>query len=378
MVHRTVCPPTVQESGLRCQPVAMIHLHCTSAVLNHAHAKLLGVQVPTAQETKTTSDIVGKLQTMYDNFHQPLVDQMTRNCRSVVFLDRSSDALVQEFGNLPYARALVDRAVEEAGVYFRNGIRVMEIENVVAPYFIGPGACPWEELVLLLLAARAVRAAHPDVCLGVHILSCIEQEVLPIAIDVGAYFVRSEATLFEGVRPEGRTKNESNLARFLYLRRVLRQVCTADPDVASAEGELAFPQIWSDIQKKHTVWPTELLDDQVWLHNIPFVKLEGIIVTGPETGSNVREEAVANARVAIDKAKAFVRTTVMAGADAGTPEPPLPLVTGSGGDFEMYCRYADFMIVGTAFKRGSYWENPVDEANVKTVLDRIRAAQPTA
>eukprot|EP00672_Neobodo_designis_P027523 CAMPEP_0174850894 /NCGR_PEP_ID=MMETSP1114-20130205/21194_1 /TAXON_ID=312471 /ORGANISM="Neobodo designis, Strain CCAP 1951/1" /LENGTH=358 /DNA_ID=CAMNT_0016085385 /DNA_START=92 /DNA_END=1168 /DNA_ORIENTATION=+ len=354
----------------------MIHLHCTSALLNHAHAKLLGVEVPSCDESRRMSQIVGKLQALHENFREPLVQQVTGSCRSVVFLNSESEPLVNEFAELPFARSLITRAVEEAGIYVRNGIQVMEVENVVAPYFIGAGSCPWEELVLLLLAARAVRRAHPQVCLGVHILSCNELEVLPIAIDVGAYFVRSEATLFEGVRPEGRTKNDSNLARFMYLRRVLRQVCCGpETDIASADHELSYPQIWSDIQKKHTVWPTELLDDQVWLQNIPFVKLEGIIVTGPETGSNVKEETVARSRAAVDKVKAFVRSTVMASSRGESSEPPLPLITGSGGDFEMYCRYADFMIVGTAFKRGAYWENPVDEANVKTVVERIKNAQ---
>jgi predicted TIM-barrel enzyme len=369
----TVVPP---PRTLRCTPIAMIHCHCTSALLNHVHAPLLGIAAPSKSETDTLSDAVGGLTQLYRSWidTEPLIAQMCVHnpVRSAVFLLPGAAPFLDAFRKLSFVQALVSRAVDEAAIFVRCGFEMVEIENVVAPYFIGAGTCPWEELVIIFLVADAVRKAHPSLSIAVHILSCNELEVLPIAIHVGAYFVRSEATLFEGLRPEGRTRNDSNLARFLYLRRVLRQ------RLLGRDDDLQFPQVWSDVQKKHTVFAQELTDEQVWLHNIGFVKLEGVIVTGPETGSDVPEPRLAAAREAANKAKQFVKK-VLPGAKGLNDEelPLLPVVTGSGGNFEMYCRYADYIIVGTALKTNNYWENAVDEANVKAVLDRIRKAQPT-
>jgi predicted TIM-barrel enzyme len=249
-------------------------------------------------------------------------------------------------------------------VYVRNGISIVEIENVGAPYFVGRGKCPWEEILVIGAVAQAVRAAHPKLPFGMHILSSNELETLPLAIQHGAFFVRSEATLFRGERPEGTTDNSGNLARFMYARNVLHGI----KGTQSKAGR-RFPQVWSDMQKKHTVFPSELANLDTWLANTLFMKLEGVILTGAETGSNVAEGDLRKARTAVDNALRYARTRLRA-------DVTIPLVTGSGENFAMYAKYADFIIVGTKLKERSYWENDVLEANVIAVVQALRGVVP--
>jgi hypothetical protein len=166
-------------------------------------------------------------------------------CQSVI------DEQLARFESLPFVRYLMERAVGEVRVFARHGIRLVEIENVAAPYFVGMGSCPLEELLAIFVVSRAVRLAFPALSLGVHVLSCNELEALPIALAVGASFIRSEATLFGGMRPEGPTDNHGNLARFFYLRHILRGLLLPSslqrqPFLA---GQDVYPKIWSDVQK---------------------------------------------------------------------------------------------------------------------------------
>lgn len=359
--------------------VAMVHVPSTTSILNHAYTPLLGVATPTIPEIQELSEIVDLLSTFAKTAKIALVEQVapiSTKIRSAVFFYPETKVLVNRFESLPFVRALIDRALSEVETYTKCGITCVEIENVAAPYFVGSGFCPWEELLAINVVTGAVRRAHPAISIGVHILSCNELEALPIAVLHGCMFIRSEATLFAGLRPEGETNNNGNLARFFYLRHVLRSLFPGQL-LTSPSGldSMHFPQLWSDIKKKHTVFIKELDDIDTWLHNITFAKLEGVIVTGAETGSDVDEASLAKTRAAVDKCKLWNKQQFGSHGTSTNPLPPLPVVTGSGLNFEMYAKYADFMIVGTAFKRGAYWENEVDENSVLGVLERLRIVE---
>lgn len=356
--------------------VAMIHVHSTTALLAHSHTQLLHIQPPSAEETEVINGVLKglrELQAQWDRDY-PIVAQVTGNLsrlRSFGCLmahggsasGAEVELLLQTFLTLPFIQALTSRALSETEIYVRNGIQCVEVENVGAPYFLGSGDCPWEEVLCVYAVARAIRQKYPSLVMGVHILSCNELEALPIAIATGCWFVRSEATLFHGTRPEGETENKGNLARFFYLRRVLRQL------VRAPAADQAYPMLWSDVLKKHTVFPPHLTSLDTWLHNIVFAKLEGIIVTGAETGSDVDENSLRASREAIDKTKKWLAATY-----PGEDLPILPLITGSGLAFDTYRKYADFMIVGTALKRRQYWENEVDEENVQKLMAHLKEA----
>ena len=336
--------------------------------------------VSTPEEVAEVNNIINELRPEWDECNKsfPMVAQVcqgdvSRALRTLPFLVfRRTEALTDRLAQLPFVRALVQRAVKEAEIYVRNGITHLEVENVGAPYFVGQGQCPIEELLLEHVILRELRKAHPTIALGMHVLSSNELEALPIAICHGVAFIRSESTVFTGIRPEGQTTNNGNLARFMYVRNTLRAF------LGHPVTTPVFPQIWSDLQKKHTVFLKELEDLTVWLGNITFMKLEGLIITGLETGSDVKEVTLQQTREAVDKIKQWNHKTFPAkDATTGVEHyfPEIPIITGSGLDLEMYCKYADYMIIGTALKEAGYWENPVSEDNVKSVVKRVAAAQ---
>lgn len=347
----------------------MVHVHCTTVLQNTAFTQLFHLPSLTPCDMPKLATLVAELEArrLVENAQYPLNSIITSIppavCRSAVFLHRPTlDSALAAVRDIPSFQYLVDRAVKECEVYHRQGIRIVEVENIGAPYSMGP-TCPWEELVVMAACCLAIRAAFPDMVIGTHVLSCNEIEALPIALLSGAYFIRSEATLFTGTRPEGPTVNSGNLARFFYLRNTLRLMrggCAEDR---------AYPLIWSDLQKKHTVFPEELLDMSTWLSNVLFCKLEGVILTGPHTGSDVPEEKLARGREAVDKAESDVANITGGGSSSSYR---IPLITGSGTNLEMYCKYADFIIIGTLLKKSWYWENEVDEANVAEVVRRVK------
>jgi predicted TIM-barrel enzyme len=402
----SVVPLPRRIPGVPPHIVAMVHVPSTTAILGHSYSGLLGVPLPSPTELLAVNAIVKGLAAVLEMLKGafPAVNQVADiplKLRSLAFLLLAGDAAasatlasllpagswqscceetarhVASFENLPFVQYLVNRAVHEVTVFARHGIQVIEIENVAAPYFVGMGSCPLEELLALFVVSRAVRIKFPCMSIGVHVLSCNELEALPVALALGGSFIRSEATLFGGMRPEGPTDNHGNLARFFYLRHVLRGLLlptTLETQPWLACGDV-YPKIWSDVQKKHTVFPAELGSLDTWLHNITFMKLEGVIVTGAETGSDVDESSLAAARKAVDDVTQWNSKTF--GSSFTTEEeekkktrgggPWIPVVTGSGLAFEMYRKYADFMIIGTALKVGRYWENEVDEENVRQV-----------
>lgn len=381
------------ENNKKCRAIGMIHVHSTSAILNHNMTHVMDIKVPTAEETRILQDIVGSvLDPAYHTIlnKNPLIKHATDNhhpCRSIIFLAIETISglhkALDTLKALPFIKGLVDRALDETKIFVSKGIDCIEVENIAAPYFVGGanGGVPWEEILVEYFVATEIRKHFPHLAMGVHILSCDELEALPIAIAVGAFFIRSEATLFTGLRPEGRVQNDGNLARFLYVRRLLRQLCYPKESNAAANAmELQFPQIWSDLHKKHTHFDQSIDSMKAWFENIGFCKLEGCIITGDHTGSDVNIADLSAARKAIDEYKKFVQDKMLAHSNTvhemenilAQGAPFLPLVTGSGGKFKEYAAAgADFIIVGTALKKGPFWENHVDPSSVEKVLAQI-------
>lgn len=385
------------EPNKKCRAIAMIHVHSTTAILNHNMTHVMDIKVPTCEETKTFQQVVGSdLDPMYRALleHNPLLKHATDNhhpCRSAIFLNKDDEPRLKKaldkLRHLPFIKSLVDRALDETKILVSKGVDCIEVENIAAPYFVGGanGGVPWEEIIIEYFVATEIRKHFPHLPMGVHILSCDELEALPIAIAVGAFFIRSEATLFAGVRPEGRVQNEGNLARFMYVRRLLRQLLTpVEAHGAANSMELQFPQIWSDLHKKHTHFDPALDSMVPWLENVGFCKLEGCIITGDHTGSDVSIADLTMARKSIDGYKKFVEEKILPHSKTvhetenilAQGAPFLPLVTGSGSKFKEYAAAgADYIIVGTALKMGPYWENHIDPNAIEKVLSEIAAGE---
>jgi len=260
---------------------------------------------------------------------------------------------------LSFYRFLEDRMVAEAEIYARNGVHKLMLENTGGPYFVGADQ-PRVIFALMSSLAAVLREAHPLRPIGIQILAFADNLALDIAVHHGLSFVRTESALFSGLRPEGLSPNRGNLAKLCMARGML---------LAGRSEDTTEPAIYVDIHKKHTIFPALLDSPDVWLENILFQKLEGIIITGRATGSPVDESVMALARKAIEQAR-----IVSAEAFESAWAPGLLVGSGVSVDNIRMCRkHADGVIVGSSLKRAGYWECPLDVDRVKRFMDAWHA-----
>lgn len=269
------------------------------------------------------------------------------------------EAHVRKARSLDIYGFLEDRMLSEAKFLTRAGCSTLMLENVAAPYFTRD-----EQPLIIYLVMRALaeqlRAEHAKLVVGVQILAYSDDLAMDIACRSGLDFIRCESALFEGVRPEGRTPNHGNLAKLYMMRNSLMTELGKDGPV---------PQVYVDIQKKHTVFMPALASLNVWLDNILFQKLEGIVITGKATGQPVDEDDLRRSREAVEKARA---ESLAAVGVAWSPQ----LLVGSGASIDNIAickRYADAVIVGSSLKKNGYWENPLDEERVKRFMEAWNA-----
>jgi predicted TIM-barrel enzyme len=259
---------------------------------------------------------------------------------------------------LSFWSALCDRFLHEARCYERNGVNEVIIENIAAPYFVRteqPPAIYWCMRALATLLKRSC----PGFKIGIQVLACADHWAMEIACRTGLDFIRCESALFEGLRPEGRTPNEGNLAKLYLMRNVL---------MAQLGLDGPGPQVYLDLRKKHTVFMPGLDSLKPWLENILFQKVEGVIISGIATGAPVAEEDLRQARDALETVKRQTAATV---GKAWAP----PLIVGSGvtpDNIGMCKRYADAVIVGSALKEGGYWECALDEGRLRRMIEGWR------
>ena len=252
---------------------------------------------------------------------------------------------------LSFYRFLEDRALSEAAVYTRHGFAVCMLENIAGPYFVRGRQPPVLYWVMRVLAER-VKEEYPGGRLGLQVLAFSDDWAMDIACACSLDFIRCESALFEGLRPEGRTPNRGNLAGLYMARQELLAGRVLDGRV---------PRVHVDLQKKHTLFSGELDSLEPWVDNILFQKIEGVIITGKATGSEVAEADLRRTRAALDE---IARHTRSALGRAWAP----PLWVGSGvneANLGLCRMYADGAIVGSALKRNGYWECPLDEERVR-------------
>jgi predicted TIM-barrel enzyme len=260
---------------------------------------------------------------------------------------------------LSFVTFLADRMLAEAALYLDHGFQALMLENVAAPYFVRGGQPPVVYWLMLAMAER-LRAAHPGVPLGLQILAFSDDWAMDIACRHRLDFIRSESALFEGLRPEGRTPNRGNLAR-LYMDR--QRLLSA---LGDGSGE---PRVFVDVHKKHTLFEGALDSLAPWLENILFQKLEGVIVTGSETGGPVAEEDLRLARRAVEQVRAATAAAV------GQPW-HTTLLAGSGvcvANAALYRSHVDAVIVGSTVKEAGYWERPLEAARIEDLVQAWNA-----
>lgn len=349
-----------QDVSRNPQLVAMVHVPSNNALQNTIYNDHFHIPTYSVKDTQNLIRVRQGLYELHARVKKEYAINFLEDCRSSIFILKQTELqpLIEEMLSMPFVKYLVDRALREVEIFTRNGIKVIEVENIGAPYFYA-NEVPFEDMFILYIVAKAIRERYPDIKIGMHILSCDEVEALALGIAINGEFIRSETSVFFGIRPEGMTINRGNLAKLYYLRNFMQAFLGKENP-----KDRRYPQVWSDLQKKHTVFLNELQDLKVWLNNIEFIKVEGIILTGAETGKDVSENDLILGRSAIDKLAAKTKEYFGEGIK-------IPLITGSGLDVGLYKKYADYIITGTQLKQNKYWENEVSEENVKELVKKF-------
>jgi membrane complex biogenesis BtpA family protein len=235
---------------------------------------------------------------------------------------------------LPFQRILAN-AVHEARIYRDAGVDGVAIENMHDVPYLSGSVGP-EIVSAMSLIANAVKQEFRGVT-GLQILAAANREAVAVAHAVGLDWVRVEAFAFAHVADEGFLN--SCAAELLRYRRQI--------------GADAV-QVWADIKKKHS---SHAITADISLGETAaaaeFMRADAIIVTGPATGRPPQPADVSEARAHCT----------------------LPVILGSGvnaRNIEQFLPVADAFIVGSAFKKGGDWRNPVDPSRVRKLLKAAR------
>lgn len=238
-------------------------------------------------------------------------------------------------GRLPLAK-IIAAAAREARIYREAGLDGVAIENMHdVPYLRGGKVGP-EIVAAMTAVALAVKAEFGGVT-GIQILSAANREALAVALAASLDWVRVEGFSFAHVADEGFI--DSSAAELLRYRRQI-----------GAEKI----QLWADIKKKHA---SHALTADVSLGETAeaaeFMRADALIITGAATGKPPSRADVTEAQA----------------------HSSLPVIIGSGMDaenFEQFKAVADGFIIGSAFKSGGRWNQPVDAARTKAFMKKLR------
>jgi len=263
--------------------------------------------------------------------------------------------LEEKAGQLSFFNYLQDRMLIEAELYFDHRADTLMLENIAAPYFVRDQQ-PVIIFAVMSLLARILRKEHPKANFGIQILAFGENQAMDIAVRHGFSFIRGESLLFGGMRPEGITPNKGNLAKLNLQRNMLM-------DTVGLKGQRP-PNIYIDLQKKHTIFNDSLATLDTWLENLLFLKLEGIILTGSATGKETHVADIMSSHETIinliQKTKKYIATD-------WNPE----IIVGSGAtsqNLKEYKKYASAVIVGSSLKENGYWECPLDQMRLEEFM----------
>ena len=237
--------------------------------------------------------------------------------------------------HLPLSK-IIAAAVKEAKVYREAGVDGIALENMHdVPYL--RGAVGPEIVAAMTMIGQAVKVEFPGV-IGIQVLAAANREAVAVAHAAGLDWVRVEGFVFAHVADEGFI--DSCAAELLRYRKQI-----------GAEKI----QVWADIKKKHS---SHAITADISLgetaHAAEFMRADALIVTGPVTG----------------------RPPVPADITEAAANTRLPVLLGSGmtaQNIEQFLPVADGFIVGSSFKQGGNWNNPVDAGKVGAFLKKARS-----
>lgn len=235
-------------------------------------------------------------------------------------------------------RDIETQAVQEAKLCRDAGVDGLMLENMHdTPYqrgHVGP-----EIVAAMAIIARAVKEVA-KLPVGIQILAAANREALAVAHAAELDFVRSEGFAFAHVADEGFI--QSSAAELLRYRRAI-----------GAERV----QVWADVKKKHS---SHAITADVGIgetaHAVEFMRGDAVIVTGAVTGDAPQPADVRDVKRATQ----------------------LPVFLGSGVTAENVASFwadADGFIVGSEFKTGGHWAEPIEAKRVRRFLRAVAAVR---
>jgi uncharacterized protein len=230
---------------------------------------------------------------------------------------------------------IIDKALEEARVYYEAGIDAIMIENMHDIPYLKNGVGHEVSSIMTLIAYQIKRETKLPV--GIQILAGANREALAVAKASSIDFIRAEGFVFAHTADEGIIEAQAgNLLRY-------RKHIDAD--------EVA---IFTDIKKKHSshsiTQDVSLLDTAKAAR---FFLSDGVIITGSHTGESASIDELKELKSHLD----------------------FPIIVGSGitqANVLSYLPISDAMIIGSYFKEKGYWENALSYNRIAKFMESVR------
>jgi len=230
---------------------------------------------------------------------------------------------------------VIDIAVDEAKKLEENGIDGLQIENMWDfPYSRGEEIGPETVAGLTAVAKEVANSVSVPIGINCHLNGGLQ--ALAVAEAVGAEWIR----VFSWVN--------GYISNVGYIEGIASEVLDLKKRFDGSKVK-----VLADIMVKHG--SHEITKDRTLAEraeDAASYQADSVIVTGTETGKSPSPEAVAELK----------------------SESELPVLVGSGLTADNIADYADHIdgcIVGSYFKEGGRWDNPVDGERVRKFMNRI-------
>ncbi|XP_078493393.1 uncharacterized protein F13E9.13, mitochondrial-like [Ciona intestinalis] len=231
---------------------------------------------------------------------------------------------------------ICDVVLKEAEIYTRAGLDGIMIENMHDVPYIRSNLIGPEVTAAMATVGSKLRTCFPEIPTGVQVLTAANKEALAIAKCCNLDFIRAEGFVFSHIGDEGFIDSCSG-----SLLRYRKQI--------EADHVLVF----TDIKKKHSshsiTSDTGIAETS---RAAEFFLSDGVIVTGNETGSSTDLNQIKDVQ----------------------DEVGIPVLVGSGVTADNVSNYINTsaLIVGSHFKVGGFWSNPVDANLVQKFMKKVR------
>ncbi|WP_394838270.1 BtpA/SgcQ family protein [Pendulispora rubella] len=237
-------------------------------------------------------------------------------------------------------KAIVERTVEDARVLEGAGFHLAILENFGDTPF-HRDKVPAVTVAAMTACAAAVRAALPNLPLGINVLRNDADAALAIASVVGATCIR--VNVHTGARVTDQGVIQGDAAVTLRTRRAI-----------SAEAV----NIWADVHVKHSAPLAARPIAEEASDLVTRAMADAILVTGSGTGKAIDPTQIALVRAAIRNVPLYVAS--------GTRPEDLPALV----------EHCDGIIVGSALRANGIAGGPVDIAATTTFAKSFRALFP--